>query len=82
MFKFENVPYKTSRELRNIPENGPAISLGAICTVGTITLHFVASCNDICWVTFLQSMSLSLGYDCIDYVTEYNNIEYAGYTLT
>ena len=44
---------------------------------GNIKSHVVAYPNGTGQMTFVQSTRPSLAYDCIDYVTEYNNIEYA-----
>ena len=74
---FGNVRYKTTREQREIPENGPKLSLGATRSVGTMKSHFVAWRNGTGRVTFLQSSDPNLSYGKFDYITPPTEVEYA-----
>ena len=68
-FRFGNTRYNTSREQREIPENGPMLSVGTTRTVREATSFFVAYRNGTGRVTFLQSTIPSLTYACFDYVS-------------
>ena len=76
-FKFGSTRYNTSRDQRDISENGPIVSLGAVRCVGSAVCHFVAYRNGTGRVTFLQSTNPSLSYGCFDYVTVVKDYEYS-----
>jgi hypothetical protein len=76
-FKFGLTRYNTNREQRDIPENGPVLSLGAVRSVGSVVCHFVAYRNGTGRVTFLQSTIPSLSYGSFDYITTHKELRYA-----
>ena len=76
-FKFGSTRYNTSRDQRDISENGPVVSLGAVRCVGSAVCHFVAYRNGTGRVTFLQSTNPSLSYGRFDYVTAVKDYEYS-----
>lgn len=76
-FKFGNTCYNTTREQRDIPENGPMLSLGATRSVRDATSHFVAYRNGRGPVTFLQSTIPSLTYGSFDYVSVHSDKIYS-----
>jgi hypothetical protein len=76
-FKFGLTRYNTNREQREISENGPVLSLGAVRSVGSAVCHFVAYRNGTGRVTFLQSTSPSLSYGSFDYITTQKELRYA-----
>jgi len=69
--------YNTSSEQRDIPENGPVLSLGAVCSMGHVICHFVAYQNGTGRVTFLQIMLPSLTFGCFGYITTHKETGYA-----
>ena len=74
---FGNTKYKTSREQRVIPESGPMLSLGATRAVGGTTSHMTAYRNGTNRVTLLQTTMPTMTYGNFDYVTEYQDFDYA-----
>ena len=65
-FKFGMTHYNTSHEQRYISENGPALCLGADCSVSNAVCHFFPYRNGTGRVTFLQSTIPSFTHGCFD----------------
>jgi hypothetical protein len=76
-YRFGVTRYNTSRDQRDIPENGPVLSLGAVRSVGSAVCHFVAYRNGTGRVTFLQSTNPNFSYGHFDYVTTVKEYDYA-----
>jgi hypothetical protein len=62
---------------RDIPENGPVLSLSSVCSVGDTICHYVTYQNGTGPVIFLQSALPSLTYGCFDYITAHKEMGYA-----
>ena len=69
--------YNTTRDQRDNPEDGPVLSLGAVCTVGSVMCHFVAYQNGTGRVAFLQSTIPSMTYSDLNCITKQREFDYA-----
>ena len=76
-FTFGKTKYKTTRDQREISESGPPLSLGATRAVGGRTSYMTAYRNGTSRVTLLQTTLPTMSYGKFDYVTEYEEFDYA-----
>lgn len=75
-FKFGKTGYKTNKEQRDVSEKGPALSLGATRAIGDRTIHQTLWRNGVGRCTMLQSTDPTLSHGNMDYITQYEDIEY------
>ena len=75
--KFGSTRYRTNRYQLDIPENGPTLALGYTKAAGERTARLVVARNGTGRVTLLQSSLPSLAHGSLDYITTYNDIDYA-----